>query len=308
VLMVNAEDDQDEMHRRLWNLVHGLAIPSCSDAVNCTGVVPPEVLKNANRLKFCSLKGQYASFINEDGDISQIYEQVLNEASCITDLRLIVLDPLRRMFDGNEDSSDTAARLIPLIEKLAKDTGATVLLVHHLSKQSAKQGSLDQFAARGSAAFTDLVRWQMNIAPLKKLKGTGLLDDSKYGYLEVLVSKNNYGPPQTERLFLRRCDKGFLQYVHSSGHQSKLENELEMIIKVIKGEFNKGKAYSKTELRNQKKQLGITLGDKAISDAIALGIKQGHLELVRRPNHKGKGKSPMDVLPAGCENPAKHGI
>lgn len=298
VLMVNAEDDQDEMHRRFWHLAHGLAMPLCSDAVNCTVVPPPNISKNAAGLKFCSLKAQSASFLDEDGKASPLYEQVLDAARQITELRLIVLDPLRRMFDGSEDSSDTAARLIPLIEKLAKDTGATVLLVHHMSKQSAKQGTLDQYSAKGSGAFTDLVRWQLNIASLKKLGGTGLLDDYKYGYLEVSVSKNNYGPPQTERLFLQRCDKGVLQYVHSSGNQGKVDKDVEVVVGVIQAEFNNDKVYSKTELRKLKEQLGMTLGQKAISDAIELGIEQGLLELVKRPNHKGKGKHPMDVVPA----------
>jgi len=32
------------------------------------------------------------------------------------------------------------------------------------------------------------------------------------------------------------------------------------------------------------------------------------LKLEKRPNHKAKGKHPMDVLPAGSEHPAKQSI
>ena len=122
------------------------------------------------------------------------------------------------------------------------------------------------------------------------------------------MSKNNYGPPQAKRLFLHRCDGGVLKYVHSSGHQGKLDSDVEIVVGVIKAEFEKGNVYSKTDLRKLGTSLGIPFGQKSVSDAIELGIESGQLKLVKRPNHKAKGKRPMDVLPAGRVHPEKPSI
>ena len=90
----------------------------------------------------------------------------------------------------------------------------------------------------------DLVRWQMNIAPLRKLDGTGISKDHKQEYLEVSVSKNNYGPPQSERLLLRRGDEGVLRYVHSSGQQDKQDKDVVQVLAVIQTQLENGKVAS----------------------------------------------------------------
>ena len=74
------------------------------------------------------MKGRQANLLDEHGEPSETFQQILDTANKIANLRLIILDPMRRLFHGNEDSSDTASRLISLADQIAYETGATVLL------------------------------------------------------------------------------------------------------------------------------------------------------------------------------------
>jgi RecA-family ATPase len=304
VLIFNAEDDQLEVHRRFRALVSsyseaGIGKPNFS----LQHLEWKKVEKHNSRLHFGFFAPGNNALCGPDGQQTELFNEVLDKAVQIDDLRLIVLDPLRRFLSGNEDSSEVVAGFIPIVERLSSETGATVLLVHHTSKQAAYKGSGHQFAARGSSALSDLVRWQVNLSAVSDPKKAGL--PAEGDYLQITVSKNNYGPPQTEDVFLQRCDGGVLKYVHSSGHQDKHDKVVEMIVAFINDEFDKGRAYSKTDLRKSNVNLGTPLGQKAITGAVERGIELGLLTLVKRPNHKAKGKHPMDVLPAGCEHPAK---
>ncbi len=296
VLIINAEDDVEELKRRYWFLHHASVSNSNVIELPIDGKDshPTHV---SGDLHFCTLKGRPASLIDEYGETTETFDQIQNAISQIDKLRLIIFDPMRRLFHGNEDSSDTAAKFIQIMDELAADTGATVLLVHHLSKASASKGALDQYAAKGSGAFTDLVRWQMNIAPPKNLKDTGINDGKENQYLEVSVSKNNYGPPQTERLFLKRGDNGVLEYVHPSGQIDAMEENVCLIMELIKSHAQHGKHFSKTELRNQKAELSIEMSQQSIRIAIEHAIATGRLKEVPRVGKKAKGKIPNDLVP-----------
>lgn len=302
VLIFNAEDDQEESHRRFLHLLSAYRKAASGKIGLSSQVIDLKRIENCkSRLNFVFISPGSCAIGDPGGDHTSLYQEILTEAKQIDNLRLIVLDPLRRFLSGNEDSSEVVADFIPLVERLASETGSAVLLVHHTSKQAAYKSSDHQFAARGSSALSDLVRWQLNIASVKGPEKVGL--SPGVDYVQVTVSKNNYAPPQKDNLFLQRCEGGVLRFVHSSGHQYKLDNDVDIVVAAIKAAFEKGNVYSKTDLRKIGKSLGISLGQKAASDAIDIGIKLGRLVQVARPNHKAKGKRPMDVLPAGCEHP-----
>lgn len=307
VLIFNVEDDQEEAHRRFHYLLAAYRkaaagkIDLSSQAVDLKKI---EIYKS--RLRFAFIAPGSCAISDSVGACTDLYHEILSEAKQVDNLRLIVLDPLRRFLSGNEDSSEVVAQFIPLVERLASETGAAVLLVHHTSKQAAYKGSGHQFAARGSSALSDLVRWQLNMTAVNGPEKAGLLADA--AYVQVAVSKNNYASPQSGDAFLQRLEGGVLQYVHSSGFQDKQDDDVELVVQVIQAEFDKGNVYSKTDFRTNGKNLGISLGQKAVAHAIDLGIQKGDLELVKRPDHKAKGKHPLDILPAGGKHPAKQDI
>lgn len=124
------------------------------------------------------------------------------------DCRLIVFDTLSRIHQLDENSNGDMARLVGVLEYIAKTTGAAILYLHHVNKGSAREGQGDQQqAARGASALIDNARWCGYVAKMTpdEAKQYGMSDDQGlYGlHVRYGVSKQNYGQPTPEKWFKR---------------------------------------------------------------------------------------------------------
>jgi RecA-family ATPase len=137
--------------------------------------------------------------------------------------RLIVLDTLSRIHQLDENSNSDMSRLTTTLERLAAQTGASVLYLHHVSKLSARDGLADQQqAARGASALIDNARWCGYVAKMTEDEAERLSDSSfgrapigadRRGYfVRFGVSKQNYCAMDTEK-WLQRDDGGVLRPV-----------------------------------------------------------------------------------------------
>lgn len=141
--------------------------------------------------------------------------------------RLLILDTLRRFHLEDENMSGPMAQVIGRMELIAKDTGCSIVFLHHAGKGSALNGAGDQQqASRGSSVLVDNIRWQaflcgMSEPEAKKLKLSPL---ERRFYVRFGVSKANYGQPLQDRWF-RRCDGGVLQPVELSAPAKKQRAE-----------------------------------------------------------------------------------
>lgn len=120
--------------------------------------------------------------------------------------RLVLIDPLRQFHDGEENDSAAMNRLVQTLHRLAMDTGAAVVFVHHTSKAATYAGQGDTAgAARGSSALTDGVRWQANLSHLSAEKAKVIsVPDAAPGHLLLLdVAKSNYLAPQPTQVLER---------------------------------------------------------------------------------------------------------
>lgn len=124
--------------------------------------------------------------------------------------RLVVVDPLRRMHDGDENNSSDMTRLVIAMEQLAKSTGAAVLGLHHANRASTTDTS-SQNAARGSSALVDGARWQVNLSRMDERTADRhtISDAERAQYVALDFAKTNYLPPQP-RAWLRRGAGGRL--------------------------------------------------------------------------------------------------
>ncbi|MBU9218211.1 helicase RepA family protein [Burkholderia gladioli] len=132
--------------------------------------------------------------------------QALREISA--DARLIIVDPLRRLHGGDENSSADMTQFVVLMEQLARATGAAVLGLHHANRASAGDGG-SQHAARGSSALVDGARWQLNLSRMdeKTADQNRLSDAERALYVALDFAKTNYLPPQP-RCWLKRGNGG----------------------------------------------------------------------------------------------------
>jgi RecA-family ATPase len=132
--------------------------------------------------------------------------------------RLIIVDPLRRLHDGDENNSGAMTHVVQTLELLAHSTGAAVIAVHHVSK-GALAGSEPENAgvSRGSIALTDAVRWQINLSDMsasdaKRFRVTG--DEGHY--LRLDFAKTNYLPRQLP-IWMKRLENGVLERENFGG-------------------------------------------------------------------------------------------
>lgn len=127
--------------------------------------------------------------------------------------RLVVIDPLAFLHDADENDNGAATHLIRVLRSIARETGATIVVLHHVSKSGS--GEREAWtAARGASALTTAVRWQVNLAP--PAAGDGVSDDERAQWVSVLVAKQNYGPSQPRRL-LRRGQGGIMHVGEPGG-------------------------------------------------------------------------------------------
>lgn len=190
VVYLPAEDPEPALHHRLHALGRHVA-PEYREAVAENLLIEPLV--------------GYEIDILDDA-----WMQMLVDVAA--DSRLLILDTLRRFHRAEENDSGDMARVVGRLERIATETGCSIVFLHHSSKAAALQGQGDQQqASRGSSVLTDNIRWQAFMAGMTRAEAEdhGVSGDERRQYVKWGVSKQNYGLPVPER-WLRRADGGVL--------------------------------------------------------------------------------------------------
>jgi RecA-family ATPase len=135
-----------------------------------------------------------------------------------TGARLIIIDPLRRLHDGDENSSSAMTQIVQVLEALAKRTGAAVIAAHHVGKGAIFNDATDLAAAsRGSSALTDAVRWQVNLSAMsEKVAQKHRLSGQQKSYARLDFAKANYIAPEPT-IWLKRIEGGVLTHTILKG-------------------------------------------------------------------------------------------
>ncbi|MDH5528279.1 MAG: AAA family ATPase [Nitrospirota bacterium] len=151
VVILSAEDDAGEIHRRLERLDRYGWRKQCADRL---WIVP---LPNAG--------GPFPIVsMGQDGpQATPQFEKLRDQLTAINDLKLVVFDPLSSFIHADVSSDPAAGSFATgLLASLATETGATVLVPHHMRKPpsgrpiSTPEAARD--AIRGTSALVDGVR------------------------------------------------------------------------------------------------------------------------------------------------------
>lgn len=209
VVIFTAEDDESEMHRRIERLdEEGLRF----DYPNKLHVVP---LPNVGGV-FPILRDNMGDY-SETDEFKKIYEQILQ----LDNLKLIVFDPLASFVHADVNADPAAgAALTGLLSRVATETGASVIVCHHMTKvQGDKIISKPEEARnliRGTSALVDGVRCAFAIWQLDEKTARGRCHDLGIEYqrnrcFDGAVVKSN-GPANRDiRSFVRDTLTGLLQ-------------------------------------------------------------------------------------------------
>lgn len=198
VLMFSAEDDREEIHRRLKSVAK-----LYSDDVDPfdSAAFEPYRAKVAERLYVFDRVGRdnrLTAKVSGELQRTAFVRQVIEVAEQVPDVALIVLDPLARFDGGDPNDNADSTRLIECAEEIRKATGATVLLPHHVNKGSLKDTASGQEAVRGGSGLVDGSRWVGLLAGLRAEvaeKDYGIPPEEAGQYVRFTTPKANYSAP-----------------------------------------------------------------------------------------------------------------
>jgi len=151
-LYISAEDDLDEIHRRLEDVARGEGV----------------TLADLDRLTVRSLAGEDALLARLEGrtgaiTASSLYRE-LDQA--MTDVRpaVVVLDTLADLFPGNENDRAQARQFVGLLRRLAIDHACAVVVLAHPSLSGLNSGS----GTSGSTGWNNSVRSRLYLERVKE--------------------------------------------------------------------------------------------------------------------------------------------
>ena len=159
-----------------------------------------EALSKADGLEIVSLYGRQATLVSEKSMVNEKLIRQIIKTGFGKDL--LIFDTLRKLHDLEENSSGEMKVLLEIFDRIALETGAAVLLIHHTNKSANLNGQQgDQSSARGSNAIVGNTRWSLH---LETVKG-----DSGEKRIKVSIPRASYGPEGGE-WWLERIEGGVL--------------------------------------------------------------------------------------------------
>lgn len=103
---------------------------------------------------------------------------------------LVILDPMRAFFGGDENSNSEANIFMAPFQDWAAEENITIIFLHH-SKKNNDEGI--QSKVRGASAFVDACRTVYEISKVYKNQRTGELDMDNQHMRQFVLSKDNFG-------------------------------------------------------------------------------------------------------------------
>jgi len=245
-IIITAEDDKDEMHRRISRLdpmryretydhkLRVLPLP------NLGGVFP--IMQKFDNTY---LMGE---------EFSRIYDQMLE----MENLKLIVIDPLASFVHADVNADPAAgAAFMGLLAQMATETGATVMVNHHMAKVDSKEPISTPEEARnkirGTSAIVDGVRsafavWQVDEGTGKQRCRDLNVPYTRNAVFDGAVVKSN-GPANREiRHFIRNSDTGLLEDrsvdIQSLAMSEAVRERLDHVVRYIRMREEQGLAVT----------------------------------------------------------------
>jgi hypothetical protein len=201
-VFLTAEDSADELHRRINAIDESKAR---FEKNNCLFAVP-----------FPSVGGAPQLMIEESNNVfvmTPAYNQIRETLRNINELRLIVIDPLQAFIGADVNSSPGAGQfLFKELSALAVETGATVIVTHHMRKFNGEINTVWEAreAIRGTTALVDGSRltyalWPSKEDELREVAEHFNIEDYNPGtVLKGAIVKTNQQANQSVRTYVRK--------------------------------------------------------------------------------------------------------
>jgi hypothetical protein len=161
VLFVAAEEDEDELWNRFFNMARSLKLDQNKELLD-------RALDNIVALP---QRGRNQRLIEENGKPTKSFEDLKETLENDPDVKLVILDPATRFMGADTEISNAAATdWVNLIDSLTLSGGnPTILVAHHTNKSALrpvgidKKPVFDQSMCRGASALVDGFRWVLGL-------------------------------------------------------------------------------------------------------------------------------------------------
>jgi RecA-family ATPase len=207
VLLALGEEDAGEARRRLHAAVMGAGLNAAEKALVASRIVVAPLMGQAVQLIAPADK-----YGNEPPRPTAFAEELRARLRDSPEpWSLVVVDPLSRWAGPDTETDNAAAtKFVQLLETFTRAPGnPSVLVAHHNTKASRREGELDDTGARGASALSDGVRWHAAMRAKPHPEGPHGVGIPRMAELRVV--KTNYGMPLDETLWLARDEGGWLR-------------------------------------------------------------------------------------------------
>ena len=191
VWMANLEDPEEEMQRRI------LA------AMKFHKVKPDDVrgkfFMDAGR----TLDLKFATQTRDGIVVNEAMVEYMRKRIIDLNIGVVMLDPFVGCHDVQENDNGAQNSVMAVIRKLADETNASIVLVHHTRKMNG--GTVDVDSIRGAGSLIGAARSARVVNPLSEQQAADLgIDPQKArGLFQVTDGKNNLTPKATDAILRR---------------------------------------------------------------------------------------------------------
>lgn len=256
VLMLGAEDDRDEMSRRLHSIVHEYRFAGCPLDEKAIGERFYAVSRVGESNLLTYMDGRNIVRMDGRNERPDNIGEIVKAAQAIPDLRLIILDPISRFRAGDENDNEAATRFVEALEQIRKETGVTVLCAHHSRKGS---DGKDADSIRGASALVDAFRFAATLAKIRPDEAKKMrMDESEVkNLIRFNVVKSNYRT-DVDEIWLRRGVGGVLrptdapEQIPSGTHvkaEERYETTLKKLRELVRQKDGDGKPLTRSRLK-----------------------------------------------------------
>lgn len=291
-LLIFGEDDHSEISRRLG---------AYAAQSNFSTTQRRELERNIRALGLVGEDTRLTTTKNSALQSTQFSEKIIAAAVDLTThsgeaIRLIVLDHAGLIHGGDFNAREDVSLTMRIINQIAHETGAAVLLLAHSPKAASGAESSDASAIAGSTTFVDQTRGAFILATMRKneAKALGIIEEMRQQYVSMTVVKNNYGKTGDVSWFTRTNPRdwevGVLVPVDLQPKVKSLNGAIVSTARIRQFVAEHPGQYSKTSLRKQSGKDGVLKASKPeVEAAIEEMLSSGEL-VTRKPTTEERDK------------------
>jgi len=290
VLLLMAEDDDQELHRRGRRILNRMEQDHRVDRAALSERLIVKSLVGENNLLTTGRDGQLTR--------TMVVERLLATVRSVPDVKLIVLDPASRFMGGDPNKDADANAFVTALEYICREAGATLIVTAHANKLSIREGKEDpdQTLVKGNAALVDGARW---VAVMQRMRRDAASrynvarEDAKQ-YVRCSLPKTNYTPPW-DGLWLRREAGGVLvpaEIDESSPAEQRAAAAFDGVFDRVAQLLGEMGPLTSNEIETKHAGLAgrLAAGQKTVRGVLQRAVADGLLEEVDNPG-KGGGKA-----------------